>query len=141
MMADNQQIARREFLRLTAVGSLAFVPGFGLTPGLDDGRPNDNLHCICIFNTGGMSHLDLWDPKPNAPSEIRGEFAPIETSVPGIYFSELLPKTARVADKLAIVRCMSHREFDRALARHETIRNVPMPRESVVEFPMRHAPD
>src|SRR5689334_12008887 len=56
---------------------------------------------ILIFNCGGPSHLDLWDPKPDAPDTVRGPFKPIETNVPGIVFSELLPHVARHADKLA----------------------------------------
>src|SRR4051794_3826240 len=50
--------------------------------------------CIIIFLNGGPSHLDMWDPKPNAPVEIRGEFKPIPTSVPGVQFGEHLPRLA-----------------------------------------------
>src|SRR5262249_12121561 len=51
--------------------------------------------CIVIFLDGGPSHLDMWDMKPEAPAEIRGEFAPIETSLPGVQFCEHLPRLAR----------------------------------------------
>ena len=64
--------------------------------------------CIYIFLCGGPSQLDMWDPKPEAPKEIRGPFASLPTNVPGIHFTELLPKTARHADKMAIVRSMHH---------------------------------
>jgi hypothetical protein len=66
-----------------------------------------------------MSHLDLWDLKPDAPAEIRGEFSQIDSTVPGIRVSELLPRTARMAHKLAIVRSMTHDEADheRAISR------------------------
>jgi uncharacterized protein (DUF1501 family) len=64
--------------------------------------------CIVLFYFGGPSHLDTWDPKPDAPAEIRGEFQPISTRVPGVQFGEHLPRCARVADKLAIVRSMHH---------------------------------
>lgn len=63
---------------------------------------------IMIFNGGAPSHLDLWDMKPHAPSEVRGSFDPIETSVPGIEISELLPEVAKRMDKLAIVRTLHH---------------------------------
>ena len=63
---------------------------------------------ILIFNCGAPSHLDLWDMKPHAPSEIRGLFQPIPTSVPGIEISELLPQLAQRMDKLSIVRTLHH---------------------------------
>ncbi len=65
-------------------------------------------HCIFIFLCGGPSQLDMWDPKPDAPAEIRGAFRSIATKVPGIQLTELLPRVAAHADKLAIVRSMCH---------------------------------
>ncbi len=64
--------------------------------------------CIVVFLNGGPSQLDLWDMKPDAPLEIRGELRPIATNVPGIQVSELLPQTARLADKYKIVRTVTH---------------------------------
>ena len=64
---------------------------------------------IMIFNCGAPSHTDLWDMKPHAPQNVRGEFSPISTSVPGIQISELLPELAKRTDKLAIVRTVHHR--------------------------------
>ncbi len=64
--------------------------------------------CIFVFYYGGPSHLDSWDPKPLAPSTVRGEFQPISTSVPGIQISEHLPQMARVMHHCAIVRSMHH---------------------------------
>ena len=64
--------------------------------------------CILIFYYGGPSHLDTWDMKPDAPSEVRGEFRPIATSVPGIQVCEHLPRSARVIDRLAIIRSLHH---------------------------------
>ncbi len=63
---------------------------------------------ILIFNGGAPSHIDLWDPKPDAPSEIRGEFKTIKTNVPGIHISELLPQMAKRMDKLALIRSVHH---------------------------------
>src|SRR5262245_39648154 len=60
--------------------------------------------CILVFNYGGPSHLDLWDLKPDAPREVRGEFGPISTRVPGIAITEHLPRLAAVADRYAILR-------------------------------------
>ncbi len=65
--------------------------------------------CIFIFLFGGPSHLDLWDMKPQAPREIRGEFQPIDTSVPGIQLCEHLPQLAQQMDKFCLLRSMTHR--------------------------------
>lgn len=67
---------------------------------------------IILWMRGGPSQHDMWDPKPQAPVEIRGEFAPISTSVPGIALTELLPKTAQIMHKWSIVRSLHHRRED-----------------------------
>ena len=63
---------------------------------------------IVILEQGGLSHIDTWDPKPDAVAEHRSPFRPISTTVPGIQFTSLLARTARVANKLAVVRSMHH---------------------------------
>jgi Protein of unknown function (DUF1501) len=101
---------RRDFLSASALGML----GLGLNPfgALASPSPNSRLgkakRVILIFNGGAPSHLDLWDPKPNAPSEIRGEFKTIKTNVPGTHISELLPRMAKRMDKLALIRSVYH---------------------------------
>ena len=72
---------------------------------------------LFIFLTGGPSHIDTFDMKPDAPAEVRGSFAPIATDVPGIFFCEHLPLLAAHASKLAIARTMY---CNPALASHET---------------------
>jgi len=69
-----------------------------------------------IYASGGQSQLDMWDPKPAAPAEVRGAFSSISTAVPGLRFSEHLPQTARVADRLTVVRSMSHEDTDHGSA-------------------------
>lgn len=64
--------------------------------------------CLFVFYYGGPSQLETWDPKPTAPSEIRGEFSAIETSVPGISISEHLPRMACVMQHVAVIRSMHH---------------------------------
>ncbi|QDV32307.1 DUF1501 domain-containing protein [Tautonia plasticadhaerens] len=64
--------------------------------------------CILVFAWGGPSQLDTWDPKPEAPDEIRGEFSAIETRVPGVRIGEHFPMLADRLDRLAIVRSMTH---------------------------------
>lgn len=65
-------------------------------------------HCIIIFLNGGPSHLDMWDLKPEAPAEIRGEFKPIATSLPGVQFGEHLPRMARYMDRATLIRSAHH---------------------------------
>ncbi|HUE16674.1 MAG TPA: DUF1501 domain-containing protein [Planctomycetaceae bacterium] len=64
-------------------------------------------NCIVLFLMGGPSQHSTWDPKPDAPAEVRGEFAPIATSVPGLQFSELMPETARLAHHICVLRAVS----------------------------------
>ena len=64
--------------------------------------------CIILYCWGGMSHHETWDPKPNAPSEIRGEFGTIPTATPGIHFGEHLPLMAQQSEKLAVIRSIHH---------------------------------
>lgn len=63
---------------------------------------------IVILEQGGLSHIDTWDPKPDAVAEHRSPHRPISTTVPGMQFTSLLPRTARIAHKLAVVRSMHH---------------------------------
>ena len=98
-------VSRRRFL---GVGSLAFgalTLGDVLRLRADSStaaaRPKS---VIMIFLSGGPSHLDMYDMKPEAPSEYRGEFSPIATNVPGIEICELMPMQAKIADKFAILR-------------------------------------
>jgi hypothetical protein len=71
--------------------------------------------CIVVFNYGGPSHIDLWDLKPDAPKEIRGEFKPIQTNVSGVSIGEHLPRLAKLADKYAVVRSVTHNDNDHAI--------------------------
>ena len=72
------------------------------------GRNRKAKSCIVLFAWGGMSHLDTWDPKPDAPREIRGEFDAIATATPGIKISEHMPFLAKQTERLAIIRSMHH---------------------------------
>lgn len=73
-------------------------------------KPQAN-HLIVLWLGGGPPHIDMFDLKPEAPAEIRGEFKPIATNVPGIEIGELLPKLAKIADKYCILRSMSSKEI------------------------------
>lgn len=96
---------------------------------------------IIVFASGGQSQIDMWDPKPLAPLDVRGAFRPLPTSVPGIQFCEHMPRIARVADRLTVVRNMSHEDLDHGTAaylaltgRYHTLRSAnPLP--SPNDFP------
>ena len=74
--------------------------------------------CIFLFMWGGPAHQDTWDMKPLAPLEYRGEFQPIDTNVPGLQICEHLPMLAKRADKLAVIRSMTHDDVDHTSATH-----------------------
>ncbi len=116
-------VARRDFLRLGAAG----VFGLGLTlPELlarearagEAGKPTKDVSLIFLFLHGGISHMDSWDLKPDAPAEFRGDFAPIDTNVPGVRICEHLPRTAKQMDKIALIRSFRHQNSDHGPADH-----------------------
>lgn len=93
---------RRDFLK---IGSLAFA-SIDLPKLLAAERTQREMSCIIHFQNGGASQLDTFDPKPEAPSDIRGRFKAIPTTEPGIHISELLPRTAHSMKKFSIIRSM-----------------------------------
>ncbi len=104
-------LSRRRTLQAIGAGLAAFCsPLTALESRVQAAvRSGSAKRVIMIFNCGAPSHIDLWDPKPFADSTVKGEFQPIETSVPGIQISELLPEMAKRMDKLAIVRSVHHK--------------------------------
>ncbi len=123
-------MGRREFLR---AGSLGLV-GLGLpqllharaaAPALS--RPRARA-CILLFMWGGPAQQDTWDPKPDAPAEYRGEFRTIPTAVPGLRVCEHLPRLARMTDKLALLRAMTHNDVDHTTSTHYLLTGRGLPR-------------
>lgn len=99
-------VSRRDFLTIGSlgVGGLT-LPHLLRLQAQETVKPKDSPKAIIwIYMFGGPSHIDMYDLRPDAPVEIRGEFKPIQTNVPGMDICELLPLQARIADKLAIVR-------------------------------------
>jgi hypothetical protein len=78
----------------------------------------DDVSLIIVFLRGGPSHIDMFDMKPNAPVEIRGEFSPISTNVTGIEITEHMPRTARQQDKFSLIRSLTHTSSSHGLADH-----------------------
>ena len=99
-------MTRRVMLKVgnLALGGLA-LPDL-LRAEAESGRGKSHKSVIMVFLSGGPPHQDMVDLKPDAPAEIRGEFQPISTNVPGIEFCELLPRLAQRADKLAVIRSL-----------------------------------
>jgi len=81
--------------------------------------------CILIWMDGGPTHFETFDPKPDAPAEIRGEFTAIRTSVPGTYFSQHMTRLAGIADKLAIVRSVCHNQGNHGAGNHYMMTGSP----------------
>jgi hypothetical protein len=108
-------LTRRRFLRGCGVGLLGLsLPNYlalrgraaeGAAVGGGFGRARA---CIVLYCWGGVSHLDTWDPKPQAPAEVRGEFQPIASAVAGIQVGEHIPRLARQMNRLAVVRSVHH---------------------------------
>jgi hypothetical protein len=84
--------------------------------------------CILLFNYGGPSHVDMLDLKPDAPAEIRGEFRPMATRVPGVSICEHLPRLARAAQHYTIVRSVNHMDNDHAVGTYLALTGYPHPR-------------
>jgi uncharacterized protein (DUF1501 family) len=105
---------RRQFLAAASAGS-ALTGWLGRVAAATEDRPPAKS-CILLWMSGGPSHLDTFDLKPDAPERIRGEFRPIETSVPGIQISEHFPQFARLMQHAALLRSMSTVESDHQLA-------------------------
>jgi hypothetical protein len=108
MSSPERTPSRREFLKATAAGAAGLVVAAPELRGTDVPRLAKARSCIFINLVGGPSHLDTFDPKPDAPADVRGPFRPIPTRVPGVYLSELFPKLAGMADKFSLVRSMHH---------------------------------
>src|SRR5262245_15121318 len=108
-------LTRREWLRVGGLGT------FGLSlPALLEARPTVAAAseskggasgkanaCSVLSSPGCPTQHEAWDPKPDAPAEVRGEFKPIASSVPGIQVGELMPQTARLLDKVCVLRALS----------------------------------
>ena len=106
-------VARRDFIRVGGLTALGLGMGNyfqwqrAMAANAPHPRAGKARSCIMIWLDGGASHLDTFDPKPEAPSEIRGPFDSIPTRVPGIRISEHLPRTAKLMTKLALIRSVT----------------------------------
>src|SRR5580765_1106292 len=111
------RVSRRSFLQVGYSGLLGLSLA-QLSRASEARRPKS---VIIVFLTGAASHLDMFDMKPDAPAEIRGEFRPTATPVAGLHVCEHLPRLAARAHKYAIVRSLAHRENNHLVATHHLL--------------------
>jgi uncharacterized protein (DUF1501 family) len=123
-------ISRRELLQVGYSGLLGIsLPALlaGRAASEEGKKRRKPRAVILVFLTGAASHLDMFDPKPDASPEIRGEFKTIATKVPGLHVSEHLPRLAARADQYALVRSLSHRENNHLVATHHVLTGYKQP--------------
>jgi Protein of unknown function (DUF1501) len=132
-----RSVGRRDFLRAGAAAAF----GLSSAPSVrGDAAPpagGTAKAVILIFNAGAPSHIDLWDPKPNAPEGVRGPFHPIRTRVTGLHVSGLLPHLAEQAERLAVVRTVHHAHTQHNSGMHWSIVGRPYPVDSTLINPTR----
>jgi hypothetical protein len=115
---------RRDLLRAGVIGSLGLTLDDFLrlraAAADDPGSPRARA-CILVWQAGGPSHLDTFDPKPDAPADVRGEFKPIATGISGVFLSEVYPKLAATLRHAALVRSVTSPEVDHDRAAHHLL--------------------
>ncbi|MEK6236563.1 MAG: DUF1501 domain-containing protein, partial [Planctomycetales bacterium] len=121
-------VTRRGCLQL-GLGSLAGGSFLDLlrarTLAADKNSNQRPTSCILVWLDGGPSHYETFDPKPTAPVEIRGEFQPIKTKIPGAQFSEHMQRLAGMADKLCLVRSIRHNQGNHGAGNHYMMTGAP----------------
>jgi hypothetical protein len=130
-------VSRRGFVKsgaAAALGMVATSAGGGDSPRSGAGKAKA---VILVFNSGAPSHLDLWDPKPDAADTVRGPFDPIPTAVPGVRVSRLLPRLAKLTDRYAVVRTLHHKHTQHNSGMHWSIVGRPYPVDSTLINPSR----
>ncbi len=118
--------SRRDCLQL----GLGALMGGGLAGSLraretSGGGARAPTRCILIWLDGGPTHYETFDPKPLAPAEIRGEFDPIDTRIPGVQFSQHMKRLAAIADKISVVRSIRHNQGNHGAGNHYMMTGAP----------------
>lgn len=107
---SNSRLNRRKLLQTSLLGftGLSLPQLFHLRSLAEDVKPAEKTAVILVWLRGGASHLETFDPKPDASTDFRGPYGAIDTNVPGIRIGELLPQLSKIADKYAILRSIAH---------------------------------
>jgi hypothetical protein len=132
---DCDGVTRRDFLRVGGLTALGLsLPGFlKMAQASPNKAPKKDISCILLWMGGGPSHIDTFDPKPDAPQEIRGEFKAIPTNVSGIQISDKLPKLAQHMDKFSILRSVTSPDGTHETATHYLLTGYPFT--PAIEYP------
>jgi hypothetical protein len=118
MVHRSSRLTRRDFMQVGSIPLLGLgLSTMGAVPVLGSEQAKAKS-CVLIWLDGGPSHLETFDPKPQAPVEVRGPFKSIATSVPGLSISEVMPHTARIANKVCIVRSVTSPLGEHNIANH-----------------------
>ncbi len=115
---DCEGVPRRTFLRIGGLGTLGLSLADYLQARAGNRRKPAAVRCILLWMQGGPSHLDTFDPKPEAPTEIRGPFGTVATPMPGVHFSEHLPQLAQRAKQFSVIRGHHPRNGSHGVADH-----------------------
>ena len=122
-------ISRREWLRIGGIGlgGLTLPHLLRLRAATANERRGvvTAKSVIVLFNSGGMPHHEAWDPKPDAPVEVRGEFGVIPTRTPGMFVGELMPKTAQLTDRIAVIRSMVTGDNAHSTSGYQMLTGIP----------------
>jgi hypothetical protein len=118
-MTQPPKANRRDFIRMGSIAGLGMADIMRMQHlCASEDQDRSDINCIFLFIVGGMPHQDMWDLKPEAPSEIRGDFHKVSTNVPGIHLSDVIPQCGTVMDKMAILRGMTHDDSDHGRGFH-----------------------
>lgn len=137
----SERVSRRALLQAGSLGLLGLSQADLLRAESQRGQRGTAKSVILLFQFGGASHHDTFDMKPAAPAEIRGEFKPIETVVPGQVVCEHLPRMAQLADRYALVRSVHHKSSSHnpgayvSLTGRESLVNIVTLNASATDFP------
>ncbi|MBT5737372.1 MAG: DUF1501 domain-containing protein [Planctomycetes bacterium] len=114
-LCDSGQVTRRDLMRIGGAGFLGLTLGSvfelqAMAREVVNGAPGwaKAKSIIMVYLQGGPSHIDLWDPKENVPDNVKSVFDTIPTKIPGVHFTELLPRLAQINDKMTMIRSMSY---------------------------------
>src|SRR4051812_37149343 len=137
--SDCTGTTRRSFLQAGVLGGLGLADWLRVQSGQATTAGRDRS-VILFWLSGGPGHMETWDPKPDAVAQFRGPFGVTRTRVPGVLFGELLPETAHVADKLAILRSVNHGTGDHTKANHWMLTGYEGPAFNVPDFKVQRRP-